>query len=184
MKVLKFGGTSVKTSDNIKKVISIVNDISSETTTVVVVSALGGITDLLHQSAKQASIADPNYINTFKEIQKRHNNVLIKLLSKRNKKVINSLTSLLDELEGLLKGIFLVKELSPKSLDYILSFGERLSSLLIYESFVLLGLSIRYINSIDCIKTDDKYGNAKVDFLKTRFLFLAFQMSPQDQLAR
>ena len=68
MKVLKFGGTSVKTSENIKKVISIVVDISSGTEVVVVVSALGGITDLLHLAAKQASIADPIYIQTLKEI--------------------------------------------------------------------------------------------------------------------
>ena len=90
MKVLKFGGTSVKTSENIKKVISIVVDISSGTEVVVVVSALGGITDLLHLAAKQASIADPVYIQTLKEIQKRHNDVLNKLLTKTNKKVLNN----------------------------------------------------------------------------------------------
>jgi aspartokinase/homoserine dehydrogenase 1 len=170
MKVLKFGGTSVKTSENIKKVISIVNDINNGTETVVVVSALGGITDLLHRSASQASLADLNYINTYKEIKKRHNDVLNKLLHKKNIKVLNRLTNLLDELEGLLKGICLVKELSPKSLDYILSFGERLSSLLIHEAFVCSGLKIKLINSIDCIRTDDNYGNAQVDFTKTNRL--------------
>ncbi|HIF15061.1 MAG TPA: bifunctional aspartate kinase/homoserine dehydrogenase I, partial [Bacteroidetes bacterium] len=167
----KLGGTSVKTLENIKKVISIVKDINTRVPCIVVVSALGGLTDLLHKTASHAASADPKYLKGYREIEKRHHEVLKKLLpQKKHKGILNKISDLVNELEDLLKGIFMVKELSPKSLDYILSFGEQLSSLLIYEAFIYSGINIKLINAIECIKTDNDHGNIKVDFAKTNKL--------------
>ena len=135
MNVLKFGGTSVGSAENIKKVIEIVKSASENDHVVVVVSAVGGITDKLMRASQKAIENDLNYKSDFDKLKQQHVDIMEGLLSGSTftdtKDVI---LEKLSELERLLDGIFLINELSPKTTDKLLSFGELMSSLIIFEA--------------------------------------------------
>ena len=135
MKVLKFGGTSVGSAKNIKKVIEIVKSSCEKDQIAVVVSAVGGITDKLMSASQKAIDNDLNYKNDFNKLKQQHIDVIEGLLSGTS--LVNTTDIILEklaELERLLDGIFLIKELSPKTTDKLLSFGELMSSLIIFEA--------------------------------------------------
>jgi bifunctional aspartokinase / homoserine dehydrogenase 1 len=125
MKVLKFGGTSVGSAENIRKVKAIVKSQTDDV--VVVVSALGGITDKILSAARNASLGTGNFHQDLKEIKDRHEEVIHSLFNGSGaiKYIVNEL---LDELEQILTGITLVGELTAKTLDRIAGIGERVSS--------------------------------------------------------
>ena len=125
MKVLKFGGTSVGSAENIRKVKSIVKSQTDDM--IVVVSALGGITDKILAAARNASVGAGDFHQDLNEIKKRHEDV-IQLLFNGSGAVNYLVTELLDELEQILTGITLVGELTAKTLDRIAGIGERASS--------------------------------------------------------
>ena len=127
MKVLKFGGTSVGSAKNIKKVIEIVKSSCENDQIAVVVSAVGGITDKLMSASQKAIDNDLNYKNDFNKLKQQHLDVTEGLLSGTS--LVNTTDIILEkltELERLLDGIFLIKELSPKTTDKLLSFGENI----------------------------------------------------------
>ncbi len=159
MKVLKFGGTSVGTAENIKKVKEIVQGQNDDV--IVVVSALGGITDKILASARNASSGSGDFHSDLKEIKKRHKEVIEELFNGNNliKLAVNEL---LDELEQILTGITLVGELTSKTLDRIAGIGERISSHIIAQ---FTG-AVRF-DSSELIRTDSNYGKATVDFNQT-----------------
>ena len=129
MKVLKFGGSSVASSENINKVISIVKESSFKNNVAVVVSALGGITDLLLEAGKLACVANSDYITKFKAIEDRHLQVVRELIHVNNQSgVLGQVKKMLNKLENTLEGVFLINELSNKTSDKIVSFGELFSS--------------------------------------------------------
>lgn len=170
MKVLKFGGTSVANAHNITLVKDIVSKTGSDKT-VVVVSALGGITDLLLNTASLAALHDDSYKSFLMEVENRHLSTIKDLISiKSQSKVLSKVKSELNSLETLLEGAFLIGEITPKLSDRIVSYGELLSSYIISEYFYEAGLDVAYIDSRDLIKTNNVNGKATVNFALTNSL--------------
>ena len=129
MRVLKFGGTSVGSVANINQVINIVKNGAQDQHIAVVVSALGGITDLLMQAGTDASNKD-DYNTAFKDIEAKHIEFTRTLIPDSDE-ALDEIKNLLKSLESLLQGIYLINELSPKTVDKLLAYGEILSSSII-----------------------------------------------------
>lgn len=164
MKVLKFGGTSVANAENISLVKNIVAKSNSDKT-IVVVSALGGVTDLLLKTASLAATQNTEYKVVFKQIEDRHIDTIKKLISVvAQSKILSKVKSELNTLETLLEGAFLIGEITPKLSDKIVSFGELLSSFIISEYFISENMNAAYKDSRELIKTNDVFGKAAVNF--------------------
>ena len=161
MKVLKFGGSSVATPESIQQVRSI---LESQEEIVVVVSALGGITDELIEISKLAENADASYLEKLQALKKRHIDICEALVdpTKSGKFLRLAVDALLNELDSICRGVFLLKVLPAKTRDQILSFGERLSSLIITAA---VGHAELY-DSLDFIRMD----GGRVDFSHTNKL--------------
>ncbi|MEL7270112.1 MAG: bifunctional aspartate kinase/homoserine dehydrogenase I [Bacteroidota bacterium] len=167
MKVLKFGGTSVANAENIRKVKSILNE-TTETNQVVVVSAFGGVTDMLLSASAMASQRDEGYTQTLATIEQRHLTTIKELLPvTKQSSVLSKVKSQLNVLETLLEGAFLIGELTPKLSDRIVGYGELLSSYIISEFLKEEGLSASFKDSRELVVTDTSFGNAQVDFVAT-----------------
>jgi aspartokinase/homoserine dehydrogenase 1 len=166
MVVLKFGGSSVGDAKRILNVIDIIHStLKKEKEIAVVCSALQGVTDQLILCGNLAASGNLNYIEQFKDIERRHLLTAKELISAKNQSgILAQIKVLLNELEDVLHGIFLIKELSLKTLDFIQSFGERLSNYIIANTISLRGTECEYLDSRSILKTDDSFGNAKVDF--------------------
>ncbi len=136
MRVLKFGGTSVEKTATIKKVIEIVKTEASNTTVTLVVSAMGGVTDLLLDAGEQARLKKAEYATTFTSIKDRHLTVATQL-GIIDSEALKTLYQYLNSLELLLKGIFFINELSPNTSDRLVSYGELLSSHILAEALKL-----------------------------------------------
>ncbi|MDA0793084.1 MAG: bifunctional aspartate kinase/homoserine dehydrogenase I [Bacteroidetes bacterium] len=133
MKVLKFGGTSVADSKSISHVIEIIKK-SNETKQVVVVSALGGITNVLIDMAEKASRGDSTFKNSLPILEERHLNPIQHFIPVTHQsEIISFLKTQLNNLEELLESLFTLKELTPKSLAKVSSYGEILSSKIIFQ---------------------------------------------------
>ncbi|PWL37604.1 bifunctional aspartate kinase/homoserine dehydrogenase I [Flagellimonas aquimarina] len=167
MKVLKFGGTSVANPENINRVKAIVQNNHTDTIAIVV-SAFGGITDLLLNTSHLASNQDLAYKKGLKEIEDRHIDSIRALIPvKAQSTILSKVKSDLNVLETLLEGSFLIGELTPKLSDKIVSYGELLSSFIISEFFKAEGLKADFKDSRQLILTDENYGNATIDVEKT-----------------
>jgi bifunctional aspartokinase / homoserine dehydrogenase 1 len=168
MKVLKFGGTSVGSTKNITKVIDILKQQSQNTPIAVVVSAVGGITDKLLTAANQAVDKQSSYKDTFNDIKNQHLNIIDSLISVSSQSTAKEVVSAkITHLEQLLDGLYLINELSPKTTDKLLSFGELLSSYIINEALVSNGLDSILKNSQEIVVTDNVFTNASVNFTVT-----------------
>ena len=164
MKVLKFGGTSVANASNISLVKNIVANTNTNKT-IVVVSAFGGVTDLLLNAAHLASKQSEGYKSILKEIEDRHLETAKELIHvNAQSKVLSKVKSELNTLETLLEGAFLIGEITPRLSDKIVSYGELLSSYIISEYFAQEGLKAGYLDSRELIKTNDVNGKATVNF--------------------
>ncbi|MEJ1222295.1 bifunctional aspartate kinase/homoserine dehydrogenase I [Sediminicola sp. 1XM1-17] len=174
MKVLKFGGTSVANAKNISQVKNIVSA-NPNTKVFVVVSALGGVTDLLLTTASLASDQNKEYRTYLKEIEERHLQTIKELIAVQlQSKVLSKVKSELNTLETLLEGAFLIGEITPKLSDKIVSFGELLSSYIISEYFASEKLDVGHVDSRELIKTNDNHGKAAVNFELTNANCQAF----------
>ncbi|AGC78418.1 aspartate kinase [Nonlabens dokdonensis] len=162
MKVLKFGGTSVGSAQNINRVISIVEELSSNHQIICVVSAVGGITDQLQQTGQLAQLGDTSYLDILADIEKKHFQLLDELIPVNSYQVKTALEEKLKHLKSLLSGIYLINELSPKTLDKLLSFGEQLSSFIISETLIVRNLDASLKNTQDLILTDENFIKAHV----------------------
>ena len=168
MKVLKFGGSSVASSENIKKVIDIVKNSAIKNNVAVVVSALGGITDVLLSAGELACKGDESYKDNFKIIENKHIEVIRELIPVNNQSgVLGQIKKMLNTLENTLEGVFLINELSAKTSDKIVSFGELFSSYIMYEAMKSNGLDASLKNSQELIVTNDNFSNASVIFSTT-----------------
>ncbi len=162
MQVLKFGGTSVGSPENIRKTIEIVTATSKKGAVAVVVSAFTGVTDQLISLAQAAASGDKNYLKEFKQLEKRHLDAA-KELSLNPTKTLSQVKSELKNLEDTLHGVFLVREVSLKTTDFIMSFGERLSAFIISQSIE----NAEFLDARKVIVTDNHFGSARVNFEKT-----------------
>ncbi|RZJ72829.1 bifunctional aspartate kinase/homoserine dehydrogenase I [Flavobacterium sp.] len=175
MNVLKFGGTSVANADNIKLVCQIVANKSRNEKIAVVVSAFSGVTDLLLSAAKKAASKDESYKEIVAEIEKKHLNAIKDLLPIQSQSALLSHAKrIVNLLETLLDGCFLLGELSPRTADTIIGFGELLSSCIVAETIKQTVAKSEYKDSRELIRTDDKFGKATVDFGRTNILIKAF----------
>jgi len=174
MQVLKFGGTSVANSKNISLVKAIVSE-SVAKKTIVVVSALGGVTDMLLKSASQAASQNQEYTKVIRKVEDRHIKTIKELIPvKRQSRVLSKVKSELNILETLLEGAFLIGEITPKLSDKIVSYGELLSAFIISEYFNATGMSVHYKDSRELITTDETHGKGVVDFVSTNKKCAAF----------
>ena len=162
MKVLKFGGTSVGSTENIKKVGNILNN--QEQACAVVVSAFGGVTDQIIHTAHMACERNPAFRDEVATIRERHYQAVDELLDGERKTFTHKeIESLLDEFQDVLQGVYQLQDLSDKTLDFLLSFGERLSATLIARYVD----GAQFMDSRKLILTDSKFGGATVQFDET-----------------
>ncbi len=166
MKILKFGGSSVKSADRIKQVIKILEKQEDEFS--VVFSALGGVTDMLIEMSDVAATGSDLYETPFKEFKDRHITAAKELLdNKYEKKVIKGLEENFKELKNILDGICLLMEATPRTMDYVLSFGERNSAYIIANALSQSGITADFLDARTIIKTDKRFGSATVKFKET-----------------
>ena len=155
MKVLKFGGTSVGSVESILNLKKIVQDAAKGEKIIVVVSALGGITDKLINTSKQAAAGDSSYIISYDEILARHHKMIQAVIKDAGRQVavMHEVDNLLRELRDIYQGVFLIHDLTPKTSAAIVSYGERISSIIAAE---LTGA--KWFDSREFIKTNSKFG--------------------------
>lgn len=165
MQVLKFGGTSVANAENINKVVSIVSEASKKEKTIVVVSALGGVTDLLLGAATWAAEGNESYKEKLTVIEQRHLEAVKNLIPVAQQSQLLSLVKkACNEIEDICNGIFLLRELTPRSKDRIGSYGEWLSSQIITAKFKSDGLDAAWKDARELILTNSAFTVAEVDF--------------------
>ncbi|MBN8838096.1 MAG: bifunctional aspartate kinase/homoserine dehydrogenase I [Sphingobacteriia bacterium] len=182
MKVLKFGGSSVKNAENINKVAAILQQ-EKYHHAIVVVSALGGVTDLLIQTGTFASKGNEAYKETLTQLEKRHLETTKTLLPvTAQSSCLSKIKQQFNELEDICEGVFRLGELSKRTQDKIISFGELLSSTIISTFLLSKNISNEWIDSRAVIKTDSNFGFASVDFEKTNSLINQFLQQSQQTL--
>lgn len=168
MQVLKFGGTSVANAENINKVIAIVKETVKKDKTIVVVSALGGVTDLLLNAAESAAAGDENYKDKLTLIEQRHLDAVKQLIPVAQQSQLLSLVKKsCNEIEDICNGIFLLGELTARSKDRISSYGEWISSQIITAKCNANGIEAVWKDSREIITTNSSFTTAEVDFADT-----------------
>lgn len=166
MQVLKFGGTSVATPENIDKIKNIINDYTDKI--VIVVSAFGGVTDELINAGYLAEKQDSSYKTILKKIETRHLEAIKTLLPvTQQSRVLSDVKKELNTLETLLEGAFFIGEITKKLSDKIVSYGELLSSYIIGEYFKGQGIDCAYKDSRELIETGVSNGRTIVNLEKT-----------------
>lgn len=176
MKVLKFGGTSVGSVNSMSSVKKIVEAIDEKV--IVVVSALGGITDKLINTSKMATAGDSAYEKEMKEIVNRHIEMVYTVIpaGKQREILLDQVNELLSELKDIFQGIYLIRDLSPKTSATIVSYGERLSSVIV----TALIKNAQWFDSRTFIKTEKKHNRHILDSeLTTQLVKEAFRELPQ-----
>ena len=179
MKVMKFGGTSVGSVNSILSVKRIVE--SAGEPVIVVVSALGGITDKLINTSKMAAVGDSAYEGEFREIVYRHVEMIKEVVpaGEYQASLQRQVGELLNELKDIFQGIYLIKDLSAKTSDTIVSYGERLSSIIVAQ----LIEGAQWFDSRTFIKTERKHSKHTLDTELTHQLVKeAFRVIPQVSL--
>lgn len=175
MQVLKFGGTSVANAENISKTIAIVQRALKKDKTIVVVSALGGTTDMLIDAGKLAASGNEAYKEKITELELRHVQTVRHLVAeKRQNEIVSKVVKHFKELEAICEGVFLLRELSNRTLDRIVSFGELLSSIIISHQLNSLGIEHEWKDSRELIETNSNYTFAAVNFESTNKKISAF----------
>ncbi len=168
MQVLKFGGSSVANAENINKVAAIVKAAAESKKTLVVVSALGGITDTLLAAGTLAAAGDESYKEKLALIEQRHLEAVKALIPVTNQSSVLSLVKKqCNEIEDICNGVYALQELSLQTKDRIMSYGELLSSQIIAHRFQSLGMPAVWKDSRELIQTNDQFGNAAVQFVET-----------------
>ncbi|SFS39347.1 aspartate kinase [Porphyromonadaceae bacterium NLAE-zl-C104] len=166
MKVMKFGGTSVGEPDSLQRVKKIIE--KEREPVIVIVSALGGVTDRLLLAANFALNGNPGYKTLIEEIVLRHEELIEKMISSPDDKEELKLKTghLFEELRNILQGVFLIGDLSQKTSDKIVSYGERLSSLIISK---IIDMAQLY-DATKFIKTDKQFHNHIPDLARSNEL--------------
>lgn len=175
MQVLKFGGSSVANAENINKVVTITAKAINTSPTILVVSALGGVTDQLIEIGVKAAAGDELYKAQIQLLENKHLETVRALLHIQNQSATLSwVKQQLNELERVCDGIFLLGELSARIKDRLVSYGELLSSYIITAKLAEMNLQPVWTDSRQLILTNEQYGNATVQLEKTNANILAF----------
>ena len=165
MKILKFGGTSVASAERIANVAKIVQSLSKKGEEIaVVVSAMGGVTDMLVEMSRIAASGSEAYLEQLEAFSARHRAVVNQLITNKENHpaILEEIIEGQTELGNLLKGLYLTRDLTPRTMDYILSFGERSNAFILSEVLKNEGVDAIFVNARLLIKTDDTYGAAKI----------------------
>ena len=154
MQVLKFGGTSVANAEAITRVVNIVGKALAKDRTIVVCSAIGGCTDTLIGIGRKASSGDESYKADMAALKLRHHDIIDGLFPPGyRQKTVDAVDALFAELEAITSGVFLLRELSPASLQSVESFGELFSTRIVTDKFLSLGTACRWIDSRKVVRT-------------------------------
>jgi bifunctional aspartokinase / homoserine dehydrogenase 1 len=165
MQVLKFGGSSVASAENINKVVDIIKNKTANGKIGVVVSALGGITDLLLKAAQQAAENNELYKTGLQEIEQRHLDTVKELMPvTQQSSLLSTVKKMCNEIDDICNGIFLLGELSARTKDKIVSYGELLSSQIITAKLKAVSVDAIWKDARELIVTDSNFGAAVVDF--------------------
>lgn len=168
MIVLKFGGTSVGSPETIRSLIDILKQYHQRGEAFTVVySAFSKVTDTLIEMAQRASKGDEGYRELFDKVRNRHTEAIDKLLTAATPAwdaTHQHIGANFESLGNVLHGIFLLREVSPRSLDFVVSFGERNSAYIIAQAVAQAGIPGDFLDARDVIRTDAHFGSAKVDF--------------------
>lgn len=180
MKILKFGGTSVGSAHSIQQVAGIIRKtLESGPEVSIVVSAFTGVTSDLIRLSEYARKRDPEYKKILSNCEKRHINTVKALIGESSETVQARIKNDFDELREIVHGVFLLKELTTRSADLIMGFGERFSAYIISQYLITEGIPARFTDSRKLIVTDDFYGHANIDYQKsTRKIRRYYQKFP------
>ena len=166
MKVLKFGGTSVGSAENIKKIAELVRSATAEDTCAVVLSAIHGTTDALIETGRTAERGDNTFSEKIDALREKHLSAANELLP-GDGQTTAFINETFTELAGICEGVTLLRELSPRTLDRILSFGELLSAHIVSTYFSASGIGNVPKDTRELILTDSNFGFAAVNFEAT-----------------
>lgn len=170
MKVLKFGGSSVAKPERIRSIIEIVKPYLKDKPALVF-SAFGGVTDSLIALSSAALAGKGEYKEELRLLETRHLDAVRELIGiQKQSSILAQVKFTFNELEDVLHGVFLVKERTPRTLDYIMSFGERLSAYIIAEAMKDQGIEAEFLDARQVVRTDNNFGYARIDFEKTNEL--------------
>lgn len=165
MRVLKFGGSSVANAGNINKIVSILKERIQKEKLVVVVSALGGITDTLIDTVTLASKGDETYKDELHKIESRHLEMVKELIPiSQQSRLLSLVKKHCNEIEDICNGVFLLQELTSRTRDRVMSYGELLSSQIISAKFQSEGFENKWVDARKIIVTNSHYEHAVVDF--------------------
>ncbi|QEC77219.1 bifunctional aspartate kinase/homoserine dehydrogenase I [Mucilaginibacter ginsenosidivorax] len=183
MKVLKFGGTSVGSAASIQTLLNILKgEVKNEVKPVVVLSAMGGVTNLLASMAEDAANGK-EFTAQLAELERRHFEVVKTLLDVQNQNpAFTRLKIHFNQLEELLQGVLTLRELTPKTRDQVLSFGERCSTIMVSKIAAQHFTDVLYVDAADVIKTDSAFGNAKVNTELTELLIKTLHQENKDKI--
>ncbi|ETZ24303.1 bifunctional aspartate kinase/homoserine dehydrogenase I [Pedobacter sp. V48] len=182
MNILKFGGTSVGSVDSISALIEILKPLQGEENPIVVLSAMGGVTNALLDMAENArNLRD--YGDALKLVEEKHFKVIRTLLpAGAQNPVLTKLKIYFNELEDILQSVYNLRELSAQTKDLILSYGERCSTIMISHIAKQQFPNAVYVDGAELIKTDSNFGQAKVNTYMTEMLINDFYEANQDKL--
>jgi len=183
MKILKFGGTSVGSVQSIQTLLNILKDEAKiGENPVVVLSAMSGVTNLLLAMAEGAADGH-DFTAGLAELEKRHFDVVKSLLDIQHQNpAYTRLKIYFNQLEDLLQGILVLRELTPKTRDLVLSYGERCSTLMICKIAAQHFPQAICVEASELIKTDSAFGQAKVNMELTELLIRGYQQENRDKM--
>ena len=171
MKILKFGGTSLGSAERIKIASEHVRTERKSNRVAVVASAMEGVTDQLLKLAALAVQKEVSYLELLAEIEDKHSEVIRQLIREEDREAhFEKIRELVGELRDILQGVHLVKEISPRTRDLIMSFGERLSAYVFSQVLAEECGDFQCLDAREVIKTDHNFGAAKVEFAITNLL--------------
>lgn len=183
MKVLKFGGSSVGNAENIEKVVEIIKKTIKTGSCAVVLSAMQGTTDALIKIGYAAEIGDENFRNEINLLAQKHLEAVHALIpADAQTDIINFINERIAEIENICEGVFLLRELSPRTLDRIVGFGEILSTKIVSAKLESLQIENVWKDSRELVRTDSNFGFAWVDFEKTNRQIVEYFQSSNARL--
>lgn len=165
MKILKFGGSSIATPERLRVVLDLIRQAEEETQIAVVVSAFGGVTDQLIKMIDLAGKGEDTYYLEYQAIVEKHEAMIRSMTAGRSQEILHeTIKKYTSRLSEILRGVYLVRHVAPKTYNQILSYGERLSARIISASLEGMGSEVGFIDTRYFVRTDDNYSSGVVDF--------------------